>query len=72
MTMKKNHFFFSKTKYVEIRVHVFYYILNDLLEDINNKFLDTTLEIIGAVSNFAKLQSKIMILIQFRKNFQHF
>lgn len=39
-----------------MRVTVFYPILDDLLGEINNRFLDTTLDIISAVGHLSKLQ----------------
>ncbi|KAE9522127.1 hypothetical protein AGLY_017471 [Aphis glycines] len=51
--------FFSETKYDEIRINVFYPILDDLLGEINNRFLDSTLEVITSVGNLIKLQPTI-------------
>ncbi|KAL4153730.1 hypothetical protein QTP88_001563 [Uroleucon formosanum] len=48
--------FFSKTKYDEIRINVFYPIIDDLLGEIENRFLDSTLEVITSVGNLIKLQ----------------
>ncbi|XP_060879703.1 uncharacterized protein LOC132951771 [Metopolophium dirhodum] len=51
--------FFSETKYDEIRINVFYPILDDLLGKIDNRFLDSTLEVITSVGNLIKLQPTI-------------
>jgi len=51
--------FFSETKYDEIRINVFYPLLDDLLGEIDNRFLDSTLEVITSVGNLIKLQPTI-------------
>jgi len=50
--------FFSETKYDEIRINVFYSILDDLLGEIDNRFLDST-QVITSVGNLFKLQTTI-------------
>lgn len=51
---EKSQFFF-KTKYDEIRNNVFYPILYDLLGEIDNRFSDSTLEVVTSVGNLIKL-----------------
>lgn len=52
---QKNQFFPSN-KYDEMRLQIYYPILDDLLGEIDNRFMHTTLELISAIDELTGLQ----------------
>lgn len=47
---------FANNKYDEIRLQIYYPILDDLLGEIDNRFMNTILELMSAVGKLTKLQ----------------
>lgn len=48
--------YFPENKFDEMKINVYYSILDDLLGEINNRFLELTLDLIDVVGNLSKLQ----------------
>jgi len=47
--------YFTETIYDEMKINVFFLLLDDLIGEIDKRFLTKTLDIIGAVGNLIKL-----------------